>query len=100
VRWASGRQCGLRTQDRVPLERLGYHSAAPPHRTGDADPAERRVEVRLVTPQEIADRARTKARLYQTVLFLVVAVAGAILFATLMYDALEKPLGTVADHLP
>lgn len=100
VRWTSEKRCGLRTQDHVPLERLGYHSAAPRHDTADADPVERRVQIRLVSPQEIADRARARARLFQTISFLVVAVAGAVFFAALMYDALEKPLRTVADQLP
>ena len=100
VRWSSDSRCGLRTQDHVPLDRLGHHHAEPRHDGSYAEHVERRVQIRVVTPQEIAERSRSKARLFQTVTFILVGVAGAVFFATLIYDALEKPLRTITERLP
>lgn len=99
VRWSTEGRCGLRTQDRVPVDRLGHLSTSS-HHTADAETVDRRVQIRVMTPQEIAERSRVKARLFQTVSFIITAVAGAVFFAALMYDALEKPLSAVAERLP
>jgi len=99
VRWSSGAQCGLRTQDRVPVERLGHHSAAPLHHFTGAEPVERRVQVRVMTPQEIAERSRSRARLFQSLSLVIVGATGAVFFAMLMYDILHRTLDVIEESL-
>jgi len=99
VRWSSGTRCGLRTQDRVPLERLGHHSAAPRHHFTGVEPVERRVQVRVMGPQEIAERSRSRARLFQSLSLVVAGAVGAVFFAMLMYDILHRTFSAIAQGL-
>lgn len=98
VRWSSGGRCGLRTQDRVPVDRLGHHNAEPRH-TSDAEAVERRVQVRVMTPQEIAERSRSRARLFQSLSLVIVGATGAVFFAMLMYDVLHRAFSAIAENL-
>lgn len=98
VRWSSEGCCGLRTQDRVPVDRLGHHSAAPRH-AADAGPVERRVQVRVMTPQEIAERSRSRGRLFQSLSLVIVGVLGAVFFAMLMYEILHRAFGVIEAGL-
>lgn len=99
VRWSSDTQCGLRTQDRVPVDRLVHPTAGPRHHfTGD-EPLERRVQVRVMTPHEIAERSRSRARLFQSLSLIIAGAVGAAFFAMLMYDLLHRTFSVVADNL-
>lgn len=99
VRWSSGTQCGLRTQDRVPVDRLAHPTAGPLHHfTGD-EPVERRVQVRVMGPQEIAERSRSRARLFQSLSLIIVGAVGAVFFAMLMYDLLHNTFSAITQGL-
>jgi len=98
VRWSSEGRCGLRTQDSVPVDRLGHLSASS-HQTTDAETVDRRVQVRVMTPQEIAERSRSRGRLFQSLSLVIVGAVGAVFFAMLMYDVLHRAFGVIEKSL-
>lgn len=99
VRWSNGNCCGLRTQDKVPVHALKPNGGAPMDRQDERAPVERRASVRVVSPEEIAERSRLKAMLFQKVVLVAAGLIGAIFVATLIYELLSYPLSEITKHL-
>ena len=99
VRWSSDTQCGLRTQDRVPVDRLAHPTAGPRHHFTGAEPMERRVQVRVMAPQEIAERSRARARFFQSASLIIVGITGAVFLAMLMFDLLDDTFSAITHAL-
>ena len=100
VRWAGEDTCGIRTQERVPVEQLKLAGGSPSQRHGQGmGPVERRVAVRVVSPEEAAQRSRLRARLFHNVSMAVVGAVGAWLAASLLYDVLALPIQAIAQRL-
>lgn len=101
VRWVEEGCCGLLAQGRVPVAQLkGAHAPGDKPRFGEkGEEVDRRATVRVMTPEEVAERSRLKAMLMQKLIIAVAGVAGAGFIGSLMYGALEKPMAAIQKHL-
>ncbi len=102
VRWLGQDCCGLRTQDKVPVEHLmANRDGAAPNtpKPGDKDFVDRRATARVMTPQEAAEQNRLRARIFEKAVLVAAGVCGALVIATLMFETLQKSIGVVTAHL-
>lgn len=100
VRWLGQDCCGLRTQDKVPIEHLKANKDGPVSANGNAQAfVDRRATARVMSPQEAAEQNRIKALVFQRMMLIAAGAGGAILLASLMFDALQKPFAVIAQTL-
>lgn len=101
VRWLGQDCCGLRTQDKVPVEHLraDKDGPAPGARPGDAGFVDRRVTARVMSPQEAAEQNRLKALVFERAVLIAAGACGAIVLATMMFETLQKSIDTITAHL-
>lgn len=99
VRWSDGDRCGLRMQDKVPLASLLSPRYQPADDLVAAGKVERRAQVRVMSPAEIAERSRYKSALFQRLTLIAGALAAAIFLMTMMMELAGKPMATIAAHL-
>lgn len=99
VRWSEPNCCGLRTQDRITVAQLQRAQAEAAAASKESGYSERRATVRVLTPEEIAERSRMKSALFQRVILIAAVVVGAIILATSMFDVMQKPMAKVAEKL-
>ena len=100
VRWVRGNRCGVRTQDPVPVAYLTSKAAAAVAPRVDKDGrVERRAAVRVLSPEEAAERSRIRAMLFQKVALAAAGIIGALILADLVYGVMSKPFAEIAKHL-
>lgn len=100
VRWAESDRCGLRTQDRISAALLNAaYNNVDAARAGGAVPADRRASVRVLSPEEVAERSRMKSALFQRVVLITGVVVAALFLATLLFDVLNRPMAQIAARL-
>lgn len=100
VRWADDNCCGVRTQDRISAGQLktAYDNCGPGKAT-EAVGVDRRAAVRVLTPQEVAERSRMQSMLFQRAVMVAGVVCGAIFIMSLAFDLLNVPMAAIKHHL-
>ena len=100
VRWADANSCGLRTQDRISVAQLkAAYDNCGPAKPGEAPVPDRRASLRVLTPEEVAERSRMQSMLFQRVALIAGVVCGAIFIVSMMFDLLHVPLEAIERHL-
>ncbi|MEZ5654400.1 MAG: PilZ domain-containing protein [Sphingobium sp.] len=100
VRWTDGNCCGVRTQDRISAGQLktAYDNCGPAKAT-EAVGVDRRAAVRVLTPQEVAERSRMQSMLFQRVVLIAGVACGAVFVISLAFELLNVPMETIRLHL-
>lgn len=100
VRWVEEGCCGLLAQGRVPVAQLKLDPRLAHKPNADGSPqVERRAEVRVLSPEEVAERSRLKAMVMQKAIIAAAGTAGACFIGSLMLGVIEKPMESIEKHL-